>query len=286
MKIYPDPSAWIKAIAWKHLGANIRGYKWLTWLGAPKENSFGGLSFIRPQEGKVVDMDDDLVLIKTKPSEFCVVAKDLLAMPVELNSNVKLTFYDLRDFDGRKSDGSEDPSEDGCRSMMLTGAKTYFPVIWEGRYPRRAKAVKANWTPIHNNPYLQDLIQQMEGISAGKGRNLVNVLVDAKGSNPVFFDPPEDESCHEDHSKWPSITTTVNSGKFSGQVVIRYDRAADDYEIILTPNEGAEIAHTRVYFDDLEPTLVEAIEDGSWQQIKVEVLKAAPKVKPQKLTAA
>ncbi|ABD72062.1 conserved hypothetical protein (plasmid) [Rhodoferax ferrireducens T118] len=281
-KTYPDPRAWIQAHIANHLGSNIRQYTWRTWLGQPKVNSLGGLSFLQAAEGKVVEMDDDLILVKTSAKEFCIVAKDLLNAPVEVEAKVKLTFYDLRDFDGLKSDGSDDPSTGGCKSFMLTGAKTLLPAIWEerGEWSNRAKAVTASWTTIQN-PYLRDLIKQLEGTYADscRGRNLVNVLVDANGTTPIFIDPSEAKSCSEDKEKWPAIITTVNSAKFRGRVAIRYDRGADTYEIELTPNLGEARLFGMVHFDDLQPILVGQIEDDSWQSVNVEILKAAPKKK-------
>jgi hypothetical protein len=279
-KTYPEPRAWLKERVSNHLGSNIRKYTFRSWLGQPKENMLGGLSFLNPSEGKVVEIEDGLVLIKESASKFCTVAKDLLTVPVELDSKVKLTFYDLRGFDGLKSDGSDDPAECGCRSFMLTGAKTVMPALWEdrGSWVNRTKAVTASWTSIQN-PYLQDLIKQMEGIRVDRssGRNLVNILVDANGTTPIFIDPPEEDSCSVDKQNWPAIITTVNSAKFRGQVAIRYDRGADTYEIELTPNLGESQTFDTVHFDDLEPILTREIEDGSWQNVKVEILKAAPK---------
>lgn len=279
-KSYPDPRAWLKERVSNHLGSNIRQYTFRSWLGQPKENMLGGLSFLNPSEGKVVEIEDGLVLIKESANKFCIVARDLLTVPVELDSKVKLTFYDLRDFDGSKSDGSEDPAVNGCRSMSLTGAKTLMPAIWEERakWGSRNAVVTSSWTSIQN-PYLQDLIKQMEGIQVDRssGRNLVNILVDANGTTPIFIDPPEEYSCNEDKQKWPAIITTVNSAKFRGQVAIRFDRGADTYEIELTPNVGESQTFDTVHFDDLEPILTREIEDGSWQNVKVEILKAAPK---------
>lgn len=278
-KNYPDTRQWVQDRAPAHFGSNIRRYKWTTWIGQPKANMLGGLSFLGQKEGKVVDMDDDLVLLKTAPSEVCVVAKDLLTIPVELDCKVKLSFYDLRDFDGLKSDGSEDPADhSGCKSYMLTGAKTLMPAIWGERGEWSRKTVKSGWTAIQN-PYLQDLIEQMERISVGAGRNLVNVLVDANGTTPTYIDPPEEHSAHEDNQQWPAILTTVNSAKFRGDVAIRYNRGADTYEVEFTPNLGEKQLFDNVLVCDLQTVLVEGIEDGSWQNVKVEVLKAAPKKK-------
>lgn len=279
-KSYPDPRTWLKERVSNHLGSNIRKYTFRVWLGQPKENALGGLSFLSPCEGKVVEIADGLVLIKESANKFCAVARDLLTVPVELDSKVKLTFYDLRGFDGLKSDGSDDPAENGCRSFMLTGSKTLMPALWEdrGRLVNRTKGVTSTWATIQN-PYLRDLIKQMEGIQVDRssGRNLVNILVDANGTTPIFIDPPEEASCSEDKQKWPGIITMMNSAKFRGQAAIRYDRGADTYEIELTPNLGESQTFDSVHFEDLEPILKREIDDGSWQNVKVEILKAAPK---------
>lgn len=134
MTLQETAREWVKSVAGNHVGANIRRYQWSTYLGELRHNMLGAVSYLQPTEGTVVDANDQFTLVKTSANRFCVVLNALLSEPVTIGSKIGLSFYNLRRFDGSLADGSEDPSSDGCRSFMLTGAETHFPVKWEERY--------------------------------------------------------------------------------------------------------------------------------------------------------
>lgn len=276
-----DPVAWLKSVIRNHIGSNITKYNWRLWIGQPKANMLGGNSYLSPSSGKVVDISPEFTLVKTKPSAFDVIATALLDREVSIGQTVALQFYQLRDFNGLNSDGSEDPVAPGqFRSMMLTGAKTLVPVMWNGRHHNRSELVIEKWPTIQNR-YLIDLVKLLEEFPAAGGRNLVNVLVDANGEAPTFVDPPEAHSANEDYTQWPGLMCKTNSAKFTGTVAIRYNRGSDTYDVEFTPNTGEPTRLDWIHFDDMHNVLVDQLEDGGWANVKVQVLKQAPKKKPQ-----
>lgn len=258
-----------------HLGSNIRRYEWRSYVGETHHNMLGGISYLRPLEGKVVANDDQFTLVKTGPKEFCAILSTLLSAPVSIGDKIGLRFYQLRRFDGTLADGSDDAAVNGIRRCMLTGAKSLFPVKWDGRDSVFHESFSASHTEIHN-PYLRDLITQMENLGVDGGyRNFVNILVDANPKNLRFNDSPESEVVDNP----PGIHVDVATAKFTGHVEINYDRVMDYYRIVLTPNVGDVIKIDDVSFDELGTCLIDHIDDRSWIQAKVEVIKAAPKVR-------
>jgi hypothetical protein len=280
MTLNLNVAEWVKSVAAKHLGANIRRYSWSKYLGEVHHNALGGISFLRPCEGKVVDANEEVTLVKISASTFCVVSNGLLSKPVTLGDKIAMSFYKLKRFDGSAADGTDDPSLDGCIRMTLTGTETYFPVNWEGRYLGINERFADGYQVIRN-PYLQDLIQQMEKISVNGGlRKVVNVLVDANATDLKFNDPEEERSM-EDR---PAISVRVNTSKHVGMVEIIYNRVPDTYSIKLTPDVGNETMLEDLYFDDLGTALIDGIDDGAWKLANVEILKQAPKKRVQKLS--
>jgi len=70
----------------------------------------------------------------------------------------------------------------------------------------------------------------------------------------------------------PAIGFTVSTAKFAGQVTVLYDRGLDTYSVELHCNGELVKRCNEVYFDDLGQVLADLIDDGSWQQIAVEVV--------------
>ena len=243
-------------------------------------NTLGGIIYLQPCEGKVVDANEQFTLVKTVSSRFCVVSTDLLSKSVELGDKIAMSFYKLKRFDGTAADGTDDPSVCGARQISLTGTSTMFPVKWEGRYLGINEKFAANYQEIRN-PYLRDLIEQMEGIPVNDGlRMTVNILIDANATDLTFNDPLEENSM-EDR---PVIKARVNTSKHVGLVEIIYNRVPDSYSIRLTPDIGSEMFLEDLYFDDVGPALLDGIDDGSWKLVKVEILKPAPKKRSVKST--
>ncbi len=254
------------------LAKNIRKYTWKTYTSQPRRSSMlGSVVYLSPSDGNVAVIGDDFTIIKNGPSTFTIIDNALLDQSVAVGDKVSTSFYQLRRFDGTLADGSEDASIDGVKSFMLTGAKTMFPVKWPDRYLCVNAKFAGNYQEI-NNPYLRDLITQMEVLPVNGGmRHVVNVLVDANAKNLRFTDSSEDELI----SNPPAITVDVSTAKFTGTLSILYDRGMDTYAIKLTPTEGVECMIEEVYFDDLGKALTDLIDDSAWLKAKVTFIKRA-----------
>ena len=278
MNLKDQARIWIKTVVGNHLGRNIRTFKFVTYTGETSHNQLGGVSYLLPAEGKVVEQGEDFTLIKTGPSSFTIVVSKLLSEPVALEDKVAVSFYKLRRFDGTAADGSEDSSVDGCRTVMITGVETRFPANWEGRYLGINERFGASYTAIQN-PYLRDMITQMEREKVDGGlRCTVNILVDAGATNLSFTDPVEEESV----TTPPGMAVQIANSKFTGSVFVGYDRGADTYFIDLTAGEGGDSRRIDdVHFNELGERLIEAIDDREWLKAKVVITKKAPKKKAQ-----
>lgn len=279
---------WLRSVVAAHVGASIRRYEFCSYLGDVRTNVLGGISYLSPQEGKVVEVSDRFTLIKTSANRFCVVLNSLLSLPVVVGDRVRIVGYQLRRFDGTNADGSDD----GGGEMTLTGAETRFPCKWEGRYLGIDKKFADGYISIQN-PYLQDLLIQMEKISVNGGyRRIVNVLVDAGAKQLQFIDPPVEES----GTTAPAVKAQVATLKFVGEVEIFYNRGDDLYGIRLTPTPADQLkaplepgsqaerhmlhgpfSFVDITFDELGDALQVAIDDDAWLKAAVTVLKAAPK---------
>jgi hypothetical protein len=270
---------WLQSVIRNHLGANIRRYKFKIWVAGVNHNSLGGVITLAPLEGKVAEVGDEYTLIKQGPSEVCVVRTDLLDTNVSVGDKIACKFFELRRFDGKLSNGSQDDDGSGCISFMLTGAKTYLPVMWDGRYTSYKAFVTDGWSRIEN-PYLRDLVTQIESIPAPDGfRTGADILVNANAKNLRFVDPAEDQSANEDARKWPSILCDVATAKFTGELALRYDRGADTFQFDLTDLQGNQTVREEIHFNEVVSTLLEFIDDGSWNKVQVTLLKKAPKAR-------
>ena len=283
MSLKDSARDWVKSVVNKHLGSNIRQWQSTTYVGELRHNTYGGVAYLPPLQGTVVDESEQFTLVKLSPNKFCVILSALLSEPVAIGSKIGVKFYQLRRFDGSLADGGEDAPVDGCRSFTLTGTETLFPVQWEDRYLSINEKFKHTYREIQT-PYLRDLITQMEKIPVNGGmRRIVNVLVDAGAKDLDFVDPPEENSAETP----PAVLATVATQKFTGRVEIAYDRASDTYELRLAPADGGDAeAMTDIHFDELGDALQTAIDDETWMQAKVTVLKAARKPKAEAAAAA
>lgn len=271
---------WLRNRVHNFVGANIRQWKWTSYVGEIAHNTLGGIVELNPIEGKVVDIADGFVLLKVTANTFHVTSESLLTQPVDVGDKVKFEFYQRRRFDGLKADGSEDPAKDGFVSFMLTGTKTYFPATWEGRYIHNQERHPFEYTTI-NNPYLRDLIEQMEVMPVDGGRRCaINVLIDAGGKNLRFVDPSEDSA------EKPAIVCEISNTKTEGTATVQYDRASDTYEVVFACPGYPDTLIQDIYFDGLGDVLKDLIDDGTWAQAKVTILKAAPKKKQAAASAA
>lgn len=264
----------VAAIARATLPSNAKTYSYRTWDAQLSVNQLGGIRYLTPSSGTVVSQADGLTIVKTGRTTFDAVSTELLDKPLSVGDRVDLSYYQLRNFDGKRADGSEY----GAGVFALTGAKTYLPCRWPDRYYGVLRdATVAQFTPIQN-ACLRELILQLEDMPVDGGmRKVANVLVDANATALTFTDPPFLGAMN------PAMSMHIASGKFIGQLTIYYNAGADTYGIRLEPQGIPEATRlTDIYFDDMGKALLEHIDDGSWKNVKVNVTKKAsvPRKKP------
>lgn len=272
MSLKEQASAWVQSVAAAHLGANVRRYTISSYVGEVRTNMLGGIGYLRAQEGKVVAITDQFTLVKVSAGKLCVFLNALLSQPVEVGTKARFDGYQLRRFDGTLADGTDDASVGGFHSVAI-GVTSMFPVTWPGRYLCINEKFAGGYRFIQN-PYLRDLITQMESTKVNAGvRRVVNVLIDANASDLDFNDPPEEQSA----VSAPSIKARVATSKFTGAVEVFYTRSDDMYGLRLKSDAGGEEVIFDIPFTDLGDALLSAIDDETWALAKVTVLKAAPK---------
>lgn len=271
---------WARTVVGRHIGRNIRRYDLATYVGVAGHNMMGYMAYLGPQEGNVVEVGEQFSLVKTSSNKFLAILNTLLTQPLVVGEKVRVAGYQLRRFDGTLADGSEDAANaDGCRSMVIGGAETQFPVKWQGRYLGINERFSDSYREIVN-PHLQMLIKQLEDMPLDGGfRKVVNCLVDAGGKGLDFVDPPLEET----GTTPPAIRVNVATSKFTGVVEIFYQSCGDQYGIRLCRESsgGADTVLDNIGFEELGEVLQDAIDDGRWRLARVTVLrraKAAPSV--------
>jgi len=243
-----------------HLPSNARTFKWKAYSATPQSGTFGYKIDPRPFEGKVVEIEDDIILVKVARSEFAVLDRNFVQTEVKIGDKVYVSPYARRRFDRLRADTPEKSvhtREDGTSysstTVIIGAAPSKLPI------------------PAPQCPELADMIQQLEELTAPDGfRKITHMLVDAKADNFSWTDPaPEDII-----STPPAIRFTVNTKKFVGTVAIIYDRGADAY--VIEFQQGYELVKRvdDVYFDMLGEILAIWLDDGTWKTIEVTVLDA------------
>lgn len=272
-------ATWLRSVVAKHLPANARKYSWATYTGEVQHGMLG-VGYLSPAQGKVVDASDEWLLVRTERSEFTIVDKSLLCIQPEVGATVELEFYRPRRFlDHTLADGGEDPAVDGCQRFVIGRTTTYLPAKWEGRYLGIDEHRADRYQEIQN-PYLRDLIEQLEKMSVDGGMRFAsNVLVDAGVRTVEFVDPPE-----ENVDIQPAIRFSVANKAFTGEVEINYDRGLDYYRVIKTVpypslNTMERIVHEEIDFLQLPDLLKEILDDGEWRKVQVTILKPAPRTR-------
>lgn len=283
METTTDPKGWIQTQVLKMPKRNFKSFNYRIWDTKPSANAFGGYAEMPTAEGKVIAANSGYVAVRHgTTSRFTIISASLFPSEYAVPDNtVRVIFPQRTDFDGLKIDGSEDPADDeGVRSFVI-GAQHTFPVIWPERFSGRSAKQVQSWTGIQN-PYLRDLITQLERLPTGTGRSIADLLVSITLGRPRFVDPAEDASVAENLRERPGIEFMLHTPLSGGAVGLglRYNRAGDFYSVDEIYQDGRfETAHDDLYFDDIGAILSEHYGDKNWRNVKVELLKAAPKAK-------
>lgn len=255
---------WLKSVAWKHTPSNARSYKYQIYNGEASINTLGFQVDLKPQVGKVVEVSEYWVAIKTARTEFFVCAKALMEFLPDLGATVRITPYARRKFDGTRMDTPEERFEDGYRVSIIKIGERVSPI------PIDKDSLKS--------PFLRDMITQLEELPSPDGvRTIAQMLIDAgAGTEPVIYKDPEDD---EVISKPPTVEFRIASQKWNGFLQVIYDRAMDYYRIQLIELQKAqvEVDIKDVDFTSLGEVIATLVDDGTWSMAKVEVLKPGPR---------
>lgn len=263
---------------------NCRRYHYRFCELLPSENAFGIRCDPQPFKGKVALIHNHFILIQEEGSKnkFVIVDRAYLDKLPELGTKVEVIPYARRHFNGQRIDEPErevrtlaDGTEYVMTKMMLGGTTTELPL------PLSKEQIQC--------PELLALIEQLEQLPAPDGfRCISHLLVDAGAKEFTLNNPKAIDITNSP----PGISFRVANAKFIGEVTIGYDRGADTYFIQLNPatlistqacvvREDSSLAETTahesmkvtdVYFDELGLRLVELIDDGAWQVIKIKSL--------------
>lgn len=250
-----------------HIPSNARNIQWRFIDDSQAVGTFGHRIDPRPAEGLVVGCDEQWLLIKTGRVEFvaahCSIFSPTTDMAWYLGAKIALTPYARRQFNGERLDAPKVEARDyggvvyNVSVMTIGDSRTRFPF----------SNVKT--------PELKDLLEQMEVLCTPDGfRTTAQVLVDAGATNLRINDPGLGADIVAD-PVW--FSSDVATAKFSGTIVVEYDRPGDHFKVILRTGETEIGTVEPVFFDSLAGTIVDLIDDGAWRWATITVLKAAPR---------
>lgn len=250
--------AQLPALVAGHIPRNAQRFKFRIYSKDPQESSLGFLVDPKPFEGRVIAITDEAIIIKTGRIDFAVVDRQLATLIPENGARVSIEPYARRRFDGLRADTpseethqAADGSSYTVKTLMLGSATAKLPI------------------PTPRCEYLQSLIDLLEQAPAPDGyRRITHLMVDAGARDITWIDPEYDDLFRTP----PAINFTVSTSKFEGQVSVIYERGLDLYAVELHRN--GELIHrvSEVYFDEVGELLEQLIDDGRWQQIKVQVI--------------
>ena len=241
-----------------HIPKNVRQYKWKFFDGTFPRGAFGFHFDPQPFEGKIVVKTEEATIIKVKPSEFYILDRQLITDDLPEGTRVKVTPYARRRFDGLRADTPEERIEkyaDGTQFVVKTHVLGSAPAPLPVPKPRC--------------PELAAMIDCIETMPAPDGaRHISHLLVDAGARDFSCVDPDPVDIFKTP----PALRFSVTTEKFTGEVVVLYNRGPDLYAVELYQAGEQVEAVDEVYFDMLGETLERLIDDGKWRRIQVEAL--------------
>lgn len=263
-----EAQQYLRSIVRNHIPSNANQYKFVCYNGERNISSMLGFQMdLSPADGKVVDKNDDWLVVRTKRTEFFIAAIDLLDLVPEIGATVHIEPYARRGFDGIRLDAPKETDYgNGVRMQTFTLGESV------SRLPIDKASLKST--------YLKDMINQIEQLPSPDGvRKLGQVLVDAGAYlGPVSCHDPDDLDCI---TVPPSLSFTVSTEKFNGVLQIVYDRGMDLYQFNLIQDQQVVQHLEDITFDDLGRILIDLVDDGKWKLAKVTVVKPAAKQRPK-----
>ncbi|TCL02199.1 GTPase [Sodalis ligni] len=247
-----------------HIPHNSRTFKFRVFDGQPQPSTLGFYIDPKPFEGKIIAKTDEAIIVKTGRVDFAVLDRHLATQEPDEGAKVLVQPYARRRFDGQRADTPDERTEFTSDGTPYT-VKTYIL----GSAPAKLPA------PELRCPELQELVHQLEQLPASDGfRRITHMLVDAGAKDFNWVDPlPRDII-----KTPPAVSFTVSTAKFQGQVTVLYKRGDDLYAVELRRGEELIQRVDEIFFDMLGETLERLIDDGTWKQIRIEVVSEKRRV--------
>jgi hypothetical protein len=264
MKTNETARSWLASVARQHLPSNTRNYKFSTYCGQQNFGSFIGLPVdLSPAEGKVVDISDEWLLVKTRRNTFFIADVELLSQVPGIGDTVVIEPWARKGFDGLRLDAPRD-SGGGCKTFILGETRS--------RFPNRSDL---------QCPQLRDMLDQLEVLKMPDPdgiRTVAQVMIDAGASNhPVEYCDPADSDII---SNPPRVTVTLDAPHIPNGPVglsVIYDRGGDMYRVETVSASGEVTTLENLTFDMLPETIGEIATDPAWRKAKVAIIKKAGK---------
>lgn len=244
-----------------HLPKNTTKFHFRIYDGSPVETALGFAIDPKPFEATVIALTAAAIVAKTGRAEFAVIDCELASQQPEIGTRLRVTPYFRRNFQGERLDTP--------RQHVTTapnGERRVFTTLTFGAIALELPL------PVPRCPFLCDMKKQLETLRAPDGhRTLANMLVDAAATDFACVDPEDRELV----STPPELSCAVTTHKFRGRLAIVYDAAGDLYRVELRDGLQCVRRVDEVDFTSLGATLDKLIDDGSWREIKIEVLQRA-----------
>jgi hypothetical protein len=225
---------------------NVTKYRHRRFALQQDTNILGMAFSPEPATGRIVHVDETLIVLKNSPSEYTIVDPALFSdsQCPKLGEKVTLTPYarkSLRDFlplDASRSDG------EGFNVTIIGETRTRLP----------GKPTEG---------YLHDLGEQLESLKMPDNiRSISNALADWQACD---FNWIGDDSAADYR-----LSFSMTSPGYTGPLIIRYKASSDTYSITTNDGAGNPTELTELFFDHLGTTLSGIAQDSdSWFRISV-----------------
>lgn len=255
-----NAKSWLEGVVTKHLPRTARTYKFrtLAFMGLQK-SIFGFYSYCPGFEGKLIEVNGDMLLFKTG-REFIVVERQLIKdasnMDGKIGRKFKVEPYVSKYIDGHPSN---EPRKTGEGSSIFTIGGS--PKVTMGSVELKIES-----------SYIKELLSQLNDlVMPDCMRTLSEALIDAGlTEDGIEIHDVSDEMCGESE---PGVTLTLSNMKLT----IGYDVGMDTYtlykdgELILDGSDNFTFA-------DIGTALSILIDDKDWMYAKVNEAKKLKKV--------
>lgn len=213
-----------------------------------------------PFVGEIVEYSDQIMIVKTKATEYMAVALEYVTCKPKIGTKVVVTPYARRQFDGSRCDRYEaEVQGTECNKQYVIKREALYPMD-NTYFPTERPGTKSS--------LFRQLIKCIQLLFAPHGlRNVVHVLVDANAKNFRFYDPAIDYG-----GSYPYLQCDVDTSKFKGFEKIWIYPNGYEFGISLGRDNLMLGTEVNISYEVLGEKLEELIDDGSWRKIEVEIL--------------